>query len=64
MQCLKDDLPRVKMELEALKSLSHHHICKLYETIETDSHFFLVMQYCPEGELFDYIGESYCWTNN
>lgn len=28
---LGDDLPRVKLELKALKSLSHEHICKLYQ---------------------------------
>lgn len=28
---LKDDLHRVKLELKALKSLSHKHICQLYE---------------------------------
>ncbi|XP_046667192.1 LOW QUALITY PROTEIN: maternal embryonic leucine zipper kinase-like [Homalodisca vitripennis] len=53
--CLGDDLPRVKMELEALKNLSHHHICKLYQVIETETHFFLVMEYCSGGELFDHI---------
>uniref|UniRef100_A0A1B6KVM3 non-specific serine/threonine protein kinase n=1 Tax=Graphocephala atropunctata TaxID=36148 RepID=A0A1B6KVM3_9HEMI len=53
--CLGDDLPRVKMELEALKNLSHHHICKLYQVIETETHFFLIMEYCSGGELFDHI---------
>ncbi|KAG8337501.1 hypothetical protein J6590_019902 [Homalodisca vitripennis] len=43
------------MELEALKNLSHHHICKLYQVIETETHFFLVMEYCSGGELFDHI---------
>ncbi|XP_063226737.1 maternal embryonic leucine zipper kinase-like isoform X2 [Bacillus rossius redtenbacheri] len=52
---LGEDLPRVKMEIEALKSLSHHHICKLYQVIETPSHYFLVMEYCAGGELFDHI---------
>lgn len=28
---LGDDLPRVKLELKALKSFSHQHICKLYQ---------------------------------
>lgn len=55
--CLGDDLPRVKLELEALKSLSHHHICKLYQVIETDTHFFMVVEYCSGGELFDHIVE-------
>lgn len=28
---LKDDLCRVRLELKALKTLSHQHICKLYQ---------------------------------
>ncbi|XP_049799093.1 maternal embryonic leucine zipper kinase-like [Schistocerca nitens] len=54
---LGDDLPRVRQELEALKRLSHHHICKLYEVIETDTHIFMVIEYCAGGELFDHIVE-------
>uniref|UniRef100_A0A1B6E9A5 non-specific serine/threonine protein kinase n=1 Tax=Clastoptera arizonana TaxID=38151 RepID=A0A1B6E9A5_9HEMI len=55
---LGDDLPRVKTELEALKSVTHHHICKLYEVIETTTHVFMVMEYCSGGELFDHIVEQ------
>lgn len=28
---LGNDLPRISLELNALKSLSHEHICKLYQ---------------------------------
>lgn len=28
---LKEDLPRVRLELKALKTLAHKHICKLYQ---------------------------------
>ncbi|MEQ2168414.1 hypothetical protein GOODEAATRI_014110 [Goodea atripinnis] len=52
---LGDDLPRVKVEIEAMKSLSHQHICRLYHVIETSTQIFLVLEYCPGGELFDYI---------
>ncbi|XP_054706769.1 maternal embryonic leucine zipper kinase-like [Uloborus diversus] len=55
---LGDDLPRVQLEIEALKNLSHPHICKLYQVIETESHYFLVLEYCSGGELFDYIIEK------
>ncbi|XP_068084955.1 maternal embryonic leucine zipper kinase [Anabrus simplex] len=55
--CLGADLPRVKLELQALQTLSHHHICKLYQIIETDTHFFMVVEYCSGGELFDHIVE-------
>nr|XP_020479874.1 maternal embryonic leucine zipper kinase [Monopterus albus]XP_020479875.1 maternal embryonic leucine zipper kinase [Monopterus albus]XP_020479876.1 maternal embryonic leucine zipper kinase [Monopterus albus] len=52
---LGDDLPRVKVEIEAMKNLSHQHVCRLYQVIETSTHIFMVLEYCPGGELFDYI---------
>uniref|UniRef100_A0A6Q2Z347 Maternal embryonic leucine zipper kinase n=1 Tax=Esox lucius TaxID=8010 RepID=A0A6Q2Z347_ESOLU len=52
---LGDDLPRVKLEIEAMKSLSHQHVCRLYHVIETNTQIFMVLEYCPGGELFDYI---------
>ncbi|XP_011163522.1 maternal embryonic leucine zipper kinase isoform X2 [Solenopsis invicta] len=55
---LGEDLPRVKLEVEALKTLLHQHICRLYQVIETDSHYFMVMEYCSGGELFDHIVEK------
>ncbi|KAM4585237.1 maternal embryonic leucine zipper kinase [Odontesthes bonariensis] len=52
---LGEDLPRVKVEIEAMKNLSHQHICRLYHVIETSTQIFMVLEYCPGGELFDYI---------
>uniref|UniRef100_A0A8C4IXU2 Maternal embryonic leucine zipper kinase n=1 Tax=Dicentrarchus labrax TaxID=13489 RepID=A0A8C4IXU2_DICLA len=52
---LGDDLPRVKVEIEAMKSLSHQHVCRLYHVIETSTQIFMVLEYCTGGELFDYI---------
>ena len=52
---LKDDLPRVKIEINAMKDLRHQHICQLMQVIETDEKIFMILEYCPGGELFDYI---------
>uniref|UniRef100_A0AAZ3R2A9 non-specific serine/threonine protein kinase n=1 Tax=Oncorhynchus tshawytscha TaxID=74940 RepID=A0AAZ3R2A9_ONCTS len=52
---LGEDLPRVKVEIEAMKSLSHQHVCRLYHVIETDTRIYMILEYCPGGELFDYI---------
>ncbi|XP_051558308.1 maternal embryonic leucine zipper kinase isoform X1 [Myxocyprinus asiaticus] len=52
---LGDDLARVKIEIEAMKNLSHQHVCRLYHVIETSSKIYMVLEYCPGGELFDYI---------
>ncbi|XP_033230072.1 maternal embryonic leucine zipper kinase-like isoform X2 [Belonocnema kinseyi] len=55
---LGDDLPRVKLEIEAMKTLLHKHVCRLYQVIETESHYFMVIEYCSGGELFDHIVEK------
>ncbi|NXI57709.1 MELK kinase, partial [Chloroceryle aenea] len=53
--CLGNELPRVKLEIDALKNLSHQHICRIYHVIETTKKIFMVLEYCSGGELFDYI---------
>lgn len=50
-----NDLPRVKTEINALKKLHHQNISQLYFLHENDTHFYLVLEYAPGGELFDYI---------
>jgi len=54
-KALGNDLPRVKVEINAMKNLRHQHICQLMQVIETDEKIFMVLEYCPGGELFDYI---------
>lgn len=54
-KALGDDLPRVKVEINAMKDLRHQHICQLMQVIETEEKIFMVLEYCPGGELFDYI---------
>lgn len=54
-KALGDDLPRVKVEINAMKELRHQHICQLMQVIETDEKIFMILEYCPGGELFDYI---------
>merc|ERR1719411_1675785 len=52
---LGEDLPRVRLEIAAMKVLRHQNICKLLQVIETENKIFMVLEYCPGGELFDYI---------
>ncbi|GMT22040.1 hypothetical protein PFISCL1PPCAC_13337, partial [Pristionchus fissidentatus] len=54
-KAIGEDLPRVKTELDALRTLQHQNICRLYQEIETEDKFFLIMEYCSGGEMFDYI---------
>ncbi|CAD8050046.1 unnamed protein product [Paramecium primaurelia] len=49
------DVERVSREIHILKLIRHRHVIQLYEIIETKKHIFLVMEFCDNGELFDYI---------
>ncbi|GEM10455.1 serine/threonine protein kinase Ckk4 [Rhodotorula toruloides] len=45
-------------EVTAMKIVSHHpHILELLDVFETDTHHYLIMEYCPDGELFHYLHE-------
>eukprot|EP01137_Pigoraptor_chileana_P020761 Opistho-2@83577 len=50
-----DDAERVMREILVMKSLRHPYIAELFEVIDRPSEIRMVMQYCPGGELFDYI---------
>ena len=49
-----DMLSRVKREVQYLRQLSHPHIIKLYEVINTPTDIIMVME-VARGELFEYI---------
>jgi len=51
----KEDKIRLYREIEVLKKLRHPNIVHLYSVIETDDKIYLIMQYIPGKELFDYI---------
>lgn len=50
-----DMAEKVKREINILTKCGHPHIIRLYEVIDTPSDIFVVMEYVPNGELFDYI---------
>lgn len=52
------DVERVAREIHILKLIRRcRHIIQLYEIIETPRQLYLIMEYAPGGELFDYIVE-------
>ena len=54
----KDDIinmKRFEREIKILKLVKHYNIARLYEIIETPGKIYLIMEYCSNGELFDYI---------
>lgn len=48
-------IDKLKQEVIYLKKLDSPNIVKYYETYEDDDYVYLVMEYCPGGELFDLI---------
>jgi len=49
------DVDRVTREIKILKLARHPNIVQLYEIIETPRQLYLITEYVPGGELFDYI---------
>ena len=50
-----DSLEKIKQEIKILSKLDHPNICKYYETYESPKHFYLIMEFCGGGDLFDKI---------
>ncbi|WAR06101.1 SIK2-like protein [Mya arenaria] len=53
----ESNLKKVYREVTIMKLLSHQHIVKLYQVMETKNMLYLVSEYAPNGEIFDYIAQ-------
>ena len=49
------DIAKFKMEVDILRTLDHPNIVKLFEWYEDEKNFYLVMELCTGGELFEKI---------
>jgi calcium-dependent protein kinase len=45
----------IKDEIDILKKLSHPNIVKIYEFYESTNCFYLINEFCDQGELYNYI---------
>ncbi|KAG0590156.1 hypothetical protein M758_1G074800 [Ceratodon purpureus] len=52
---MKDMEDKVRRELKIMQVVTHPHIVRLYEIIETLSDIYVVMEYVESGDLFDFI---------
>ena len=51
----KDDLQRIEREIKMLKDFNNINVIKVYEILENESYYYLIMEYCENGELFNHI---------
>lgn len=45
-------------EVYLLEQCEHEHICRLLEAYESPSYFFLVFEFAPFGDLFEFIKQT------
>ena len=60
----KQDLIRIEREIEILKRLKHPNVIKIHRIEEDEKRFFIIMEYCENGELFNRIVEKRCLTED
>ena len=54
----EDDKIRCKREMDILKKMHHVNVVRTYEIVSTESTYYIFMDYCAKGELFNYIVEK------
>ena len=53
------DEQEIRSEIDILRKLSHPNIVKIYEFYISENHYYIITEYCKEGELFCYIKNRY-----
>ena len=54
----KDDKKRCQREMSILLQMNNKNVIKTSEIISDSSRFYIIMEYCPKGELFNHIVEE------
>ena len=54
----RDNMPKLKKEVDLIKQLSHPNIVKLIDSFETQESFYMVLEYIPNSDLINTILES------
>jgi serine/threonine protein kinase len=60
----KKEKKSLKREIKILKQLEHPHIVKLYDVYEDEKKCYMIFEYVPGGELFDYMVKVGCLNEN
>ena len=51
----KNDQIHLKREIDLLQKLNHTNIISVFEIFENIDNYYIIMEYCSKGELFNYI---------
>ena len=54
----QDDMERINREITILRNFSHLNVIKINDIFETKDNYYILMEYCEKGELFNYIVEK------
>ena len=54
----KHDMERIEREISMVKKIAHLNIAKVFDIKEDDSKYYIIMEYCEKGELFNLILEK------
>ena len=49
------DLNRIEREISMVKNINHPNIANVFDIIEDEDKYYILMEYCENGELFDLI---------
>ncbi|XP_072328865.1 NUAK family SNF1-like kinase 1 isoform X1 [Scyliorhinus torazame] len=63
---VQEELDRIHIqrEMEIMASLNHPNIIRIYEVFENKDKIVIVMDYCSNGELYDYVNERHRLSEN
>ena len=54
----KRDIKRIEREISMVKNINHINIVKVFEIKEDEQKYYIIMEYCENGELFNMILEK------
>ena len=61
---VQEELHLLRTEIDALRAVDHPHIVKIHGTFMDEEVFYIVMDYCNGGDLFDHIMDNGKFESN
>lgn len=55
---IKNEMNLVQRELKIIKDFDHFNVIYVHQIIEDKRNYYIIMDYCENGELFDYIASK------